>query len=107
MEVNEIKTALINQRKVNLPGNLYYNTQIEFAYNTNHIEGSTITSDETASIYDTGTIIAEKDKIVVLGFSIGTGVANYVTSEKDPHGLILVAPYDRALSLYNNAINII
>ena len=48
----------------------------------------------------------DKDKIVVLGFSIGTGVANYVTSEKDPHGLILVSPYDRALSLYNNAINI-
>lgn len=48
----------------------------------------------------------DKDKIVVLGFSIGTGVANYVTSEKNPYGLILVAPYDRALSLYNNAINI-
>ena len=48
----------------------------------------------------------DKDKIVVLGFSIGTGVANYVTSEKNPNGLVLVAPYDRALSLYNNAINI-
>lgn len=48
----------------------------------------------------------DTDKIVVLGFSIGTGVANYVASEKLSHGLIVVAPYDRALSLYNNAINI-
>ena len=47
-----------------------------------------------------------KDKIVVLGFSIGTGVAHYVASEKNPNGLIVVAPYDCALSLYNNAINI-
>lgn len=48
----------------------------------------------------------DKDKIVVLGFSIGTGVAHYVASEKNPNGLIVVAPYDCALSLYNNAINI-
>lgn len=38
---------------MNLFGNLYHKTQLEFAYNTNHIEGSTITKDETASIYDT------------------------------------------------------
>ena len=48
----------------------------------------------------------DRDKIVVLGFSIGTGVAHYVASEKNPNGLIVVAPYDCALSLYNNAINI-
>lgn len=40
--------------------------QVDFAYNTNHIEGSTITPDETASIYDTGTILTSKDKVIVL-----------------------------------------
>lgn len=35
---------------MNLSGNLYHKTQIDFAYYTNHIEGSTITPDETASI---------------------------------------------------------
>lgn len=48
----------------------------------------------------------DNDNIVVLGFSIGTGVASYISSEKNPNGLVLVAPYDCATSLYNNAINI-
>lgn len=66
MEANKIKQALIEQKNINLSGNLYHKTQIDFAYNTNHIEGSTITPDETASIYDTGTIITSKDKVIVL-----------------------------------------
>ena len=66
MEAKEIKKALIEQRKMNLSGNLYHKTQLEFAYNSNHIEGSTITPDETASIYDTGTILTTEDKIIVL-----------------------------------------
>lgn len=66
METSKIKKSLLEQRKINLPGNLYHKTQIEFAYNTNHMEGSTITPDETASIYDTGTILTTTDKIIVL-----------------------------------------
>lgn len=66
MDVGKVKKALIEQRKVNLPGNLYYKTQIDFAYNTNHIEGSTITEDETASIYETGSILTSSDKVIVL-----------------------------------------
>ena len=62
----EIKKALIEQRKINLKGNLYHKTQIDFAYNTNHMEGSTLTLSETASIYDTGTILADSNKVVVL-----------------------------------------
>ncbi len=66
MKAQEIKKALIEQKIMNLSGNLYHRTQLEFAYNSNHIEGSTITPDETASIYDTGTILADKDKVIVL-----------------------------------------
>ena len=66
MKAQEIKKALIEQKRMNLSGNLYHKTQLEFAYNSNHIEGSTITPDETASIYDTGTILADKDKVIVL-----------------------------------------
>ena len=66
MEVSDIKKALIEQRRIGLSGNLYHKTQLDFAYNTNHIEGSTITPDETASIYDTGTILTSKDKVIVL-----------------------------------------
>ena len=66
MKINNVKKALIEQKNMNLPGNLYHKTQIEFAYNTNHMEGSTITPDETASIYDTGTILTNSDKIIVI-----------------------------------------
>ena len=66
MEVSKVKDALIAQRKIGLSGSLYHKTQLDFAYNTNHIEGSTITKDETASIYDTGTILTEGEKVIVL-----------------------------------------
>lgn len=51
---------------MNLSGSLYHKTWLDFAYNTNHIEASTITPDEIANIYDTGTILASDDKIIVL-----------------------------------------
>ena len=60
MNAKIIKDALIKQKNMNLSGNLYYKTQIDFSYNTNHMEGSTITADETESIYDTGTILAKR-----------------------------------------------
>ena len=66
MEVSKIKKALVEQKNIGLSGNLYHKTQLDFTYNTNHIEGSTITPDETASIYDTGTILTSKDKVIVL-----------------------------------------
>jgi len=66
MEVIKIKQALIEQMNINLSGNIYHKTQIDFAYNTNHIEGSMITPDETASIYDTGTILTSDNKVLVL-----------------------------------------
>ena len=47
----------------------------------------------------------DKDKIVIMGYSIGTGVATYCASKNAASGLILVAPYDKALSLYNDAID--
>ena len=66
MEICEVKQSLLEQKNMNLSGSLYHKTQIDFAYNTNYIEGSTITLDETASIYDTGTILASSDKVIVL-----------------------------------------
>ena len=42
--------------------------------------------------------------IVVMGYSIGTGPATYVASQREVKGLILLAPYDRLTSLYNSTI---
>lgn len=66
MNIENLKNTLLQQRKSKTPGSIYYKTQIDFAYNTNHIEGSTITSDETISIYETGTIFSNDNKVFVL-----------------------------------------
>ncbi len=45
-------------------------------------------------------------KITLMGYSLGTGVANYVASERQPAGLILMAPYADGYDLYNSYANI-
>lgn len=50
---------LKEQKKVKLKGNLYHKTQINFAYNSNRIEGSKLTEDETRMIFETNSIIGE------------------------------------------------
>ena len=54
---------LKEQKEMKLKGNLYHNTQIIFAYNTNHIEGSKLTEDQTRYIYETNTILFEGQTI--------------------------------------------
>ena len=54
---------LREQKEMKLKGNLYHRTQISFAYNTNHIEGSTLTEDQTRYIFETNSILFEGDTI--------------------------------------------
>ena len=54
-----ILNILKEQKEIGLKGNLYHITQINFAYNTNHIEGSTLTEEQTRYIYETNTLILE------------------------------------------------
>ena len=61
-----ILEVLKEQKNMKLKGNLYHNTQITFAYNTNHIEGSKLTEDQTRYIYETNTLLVEKDSITDL-----------------------------------------
>ena len=64
--------VLIEQKEMKLKGNLYHNTQIIFAYNTNHIEGSKLTEDQTRYIYETNTLLTEKESITNLDDIIET-----------------------------------
>lgn len=43
MDAKKIKEELIRQKSSNFKGNIYYKTQISFAYNSNKIEGSKLT----------------------------------------------------------------
>lgn len=58
--------VLREQKDMKLKGNLYHNTQILFAYNTNHMEGSKLSEAQTRYIYETNTLLTEKDSITDL-----------------------------------------
>ena len=64
IEKINILNILREQKEMQLKGNLYHNTQIKFAYNTNHIEGSKLTEEQTRYIYETNTILFEEETIV-------------------------------------------
>ena len=51
--------VLREQKEMGLKGNLYHNTQIMFSYNTNHIEGSKLTEEQTRYIFETNMILFE------------------------------------------------
>ena len=53
---NLLLNILKEQKDIKLKGGIYHKTQIELTYNSNHIEGSTLTHDQTRFIFETNTI---------------------------------------------------
>ena len=52
---------LREEKSARLPGGIYHRVQIDLTYNSNHIEGSRLTHDETRYIFETNTIgLSEK-----------------------------------------------
>lgn len=62
---NYILKTLLEEKNNNLKGMLYHNLQIKFAYNSNHIEGSTLTEDQTRHIFETNSFFAENETVKV------------------------------------------
>ena len=52
---------LKEQKASKYPGGIYHKTQIELTYNSNHIEGSRLTHDQTRYIFETNTIGVENE----------------------------------------------
>ncbi len=66
MDAKKIKEELIRQKNSNFKGNLYHKTQISFAYNSNKIEGSKLTEDQTEAIFDTHSFIPKTNDLIKL-----------------------------------------
>ena len=49
---------------------------------------------------------SDVSNVILMGYGIGSGVANYVASERQPSGLILLAPYADGYDLYNSYANV-
>ena len=66
MDINKIKKELIKQKESKFKGNIYHYSQVNFSYNSNKIEGSRLTSDQTEAIFDTSSFIPKSDDLIKL-----------------------------------------
>jgi len=58
-------SALRDQKNSKLSGGIYHKIQIDLTYNSNHIEGSKLTHDQTRYIFETNTIGITDDSVNV------------------------------------------
>ena len=56
IKINYILQTLDKERMFKISGGLYHETQIRLTYNSNHIEGSMLTEDQTRYIFETKTL---------------------------------------------------
>lgn len=64
MNILKLKNELIEQRKTRFKGNIYHFSQVNFAYNSNKIEGSHLTEDETEEIFETNSFIPKDNAAI-------------------------------------------
>ena len=62
--ITPLLTALREQKEMKMKGNIYHKTQIDLTYNSNHIEGSRLTHDQTRYIFETNTIGVAADESI-------------------------------------------
>lgn len=54
--ITPLLAALREQKEMRMKGSIYHKTQIDLTYNSNHIEGSKLTHEQTRYIFETNTI---------------------------------------------------
>ena len=64
-ETMPLLKILLEQKEMKLKGGIYHRTQIDLTYNSNHIEGSRLTHDQTRYIFETNTIGFEGESVKV------------------------------------------
>ena len=64
--MKKLKTELIEQKKSKFKGNIYHFSQVNFAFNSNKIEGGHLTEDETEEIFETNSFIPKTDDAIKL-----------------------------------------
>lgn len=65
VKFNLLLSILKEQKDMKLAGGIYHKTQIELTYNSNHIEGNTLTPDQTRYIFETNTVGTGNDVLNV------------------------------------------
>ena len=112
---NYLLEALRQEKEHSLKGGIYHQIQIDLTYNSNHIEGSQLTHDETRYIFETRTIgIENENKTINVNDIIETinhfravdrviDFANYPLSEafiKELHRILKTGTSDSQLAFF-------
>lgn len=64
-KVSPLLQVLREQKQMKIKGGIYHRTQIDLTYNSNHMEGSRLTHDQTRYIFETNTIGIEGESVRV------------------------------------------
>lgn len=111
---NFLLEALREEKKHEIPGRIYHKVQVDMTYNSNHIEGSRLTHDQTRYIFETRTISGEQSKTTNVDELVETinhftaidriiDFANYPLSQnfiKELHGILKRGTKDSRLSYF-------
>lgn len=63
---NKLLEQLLEEKDMKLKGGIYNLVQVKFAYNSNHIEGSKLSEEQTRYIYETHSIISNEEEALSL-----------------------------------------
>lgn len=66
MDIQKLKQELIKQKESKFKGNIYHFSQVNFSYNSNKMEGSRLTSEQTEAIFETSSFISKNDDLIKL-----------------------------------------
>ena len=66
MNIEKLKRELVSQKNSKFKGNIYHYSQVNFAYNSNKIEDTHLSDDETVKIFVTNSYISKEDDVVKL-----------------------------------------
>ncbi len=64
LKITPLLAALREQKEMQMKGGIYHKTQIDLTYNSNHIEGSRLTHEQTRYIFETNTIGVASDETI-------------------------------------------
>ncbi|MBQ8336085.1 MAG: Fic family protein [Bacteroidaceae bacterium] len=62
-KMSPLLSALRREKEAGLRGGIYHRTQVDLTYNSNHIEGSRLTHEQTRFIFETNTVGVEGESI--------------------------------------------
>ena len=114
-KVQRIIETLLEEKSVKFKNGLYHYTQVTFAYNSNKIEGTRLTEEQTAEMYETNSVTTLGSEVIQADDLIETKnhfrlfdfmldhYADPITKDmmKEMHGILKRGTTQSEISMYN------